>query len=61
MDVITFFCGLLPEPAEILLPGRQPDNVGEPRFGGGGAEPRVDVEAVGGERVDPPAGAKRGA
>ena len=43
------------------LEGREPDDVGEPGFGGRGAEARVDVEAVGGERVDAPAGAERGA
>src|SRR5580704_16182344 len=47
--------------APPVLPGRRPDDVHKPGFGGGGAESRVDVEAVGGERIDPPAGAKRGA
>ena len=37
--------------------GAQPDNVGKPRWS---AEPRVDVDAVGSERVDAPAGVERG-
>lgn len=39
-----------------LLPGRQPENVRKPRFGGGSAEARVDVETVASERHDAPAG-----
>ena len=39
--------------------GRQPENVRQPRFGGRGAEAGVDVEAVGSERVDAPAGTER--
>ena len=49
------------EKSKRPLPGRQPDDVGEPGFGDRGAEARVDVEAVGGERIDAPAGAERGA
>ena len=41
------------------LARRQPEDVGEPRLGGQRAEAGVDVEAVGGERVDAPAGAER--
>lgn len=34
---------------ERPLLGRQPDDIREPGFGGGGVESRVDVEAVGDE------------
>ena len=46
--------GRCPIPS-VPLPGVQADNVGSPRFGGGGAEAGVDVETVGSERVDAPA------
>jgi len=36
------------ESVEHLL-GRQPHDIGEPGFGGGGAEARIDFEAIGGE------------
>jgi DNA-binding winged helix-turn-helix (wHTH) protein len=45
----------------VPLPGRQPDNVGEPRFGGRSAEAGVDFEAVGSERLDAPARVERSA
>ena len=41
--------------------GRQPDDIGEPRFGGSGTEPWVDLKAVGNQRGDSPAGAERDA
>ena len=45
---------------ETPLPGSHPDDVREPGFGGERSEAGVDVEAVGGERVNAPAGAERG-
>ena len=38
-----------PELVVALSPGRQPDDIREPGFGGGAPEARVDLEAVGGE------------